>query len=65
MINILPTEEDIDIRLNRKINGNAHSWIRTLAADGRDADIMRRLARTRRNNKHARAHAEYPGRGSL
>lgn len=55
------TDEDVEIRLDRKINGNAHSWIHTLVADQIDADLMRRLARTRRNNKRARAYAEQPG----
>lgn len=58
MSSALPTDEDMKIRLDRACNRHPHSWIATLRADERDAEIMRRLGRTRRNNKRARAFPE-------
>ncbi len=58
---LLPTDEDIEIRLSLRINQRARPWLATLLADETDAHIMRRLARTRKNNKRARAYPEQPG----
>ena len=57
----LPTDEDAEIRLSLAINARARPWIGTLMADSIDAQIMARLARTRRNNKRARAYPTEPG----
>ena len=38
-----------------------HALYRTFIAEQADADVMKRLARTRRNNRRARAFAEQPG----
>lgn len=54
----LPTDEDADIRLSLRINQRARPWLATLLADETDAHITKRLLRTRRNNKRARAFVE-------
>jgi hypothetical protein len=60
------TDEDADIagslRYRRQGRGRGvHAFYRGVMAEAIDADIMQRLARTRRNNKRARAYAEQPG----
>jgi hypothetical protein len=57
-LDLLNTTEDIDIRLDRETNQNAHAWIHTLLADDASFALMRRLVRTRKSNRRARAYAE-------
>jgi hypothetical protein len=55
-------DQDItfDLRYAKAKNG-AHATINTFIAEDHDADIFRRLLRTRRNNRRARAYPEQPG----
>lgn len=55
---LLSTDEDIEIRISLRSNLNSYSWLATLRADAEDAMLMRRLLRTRKNNRNARAFAE-------
>lgn len=49
------------LRYMREGNGRGvHAYYRNAMADTIDADIVHRLARTRRNNKRARAYADDP-----
>lgn len=57
------SDEDVDIsaglRYRRQGAGRGvHAFYRGTMAESIDADIMNRLAKTRRNNKRARAYAD-------
>lgn len=57
------TDEDSAITIGlcyrRQGNGRGvHAFYRNVMSETIDADIMHRLARTRRNNKRARAYAD-------
>jgi hypothetical protein len=61
MERLLPTDEDLDIRLDRACNRHPASWIHNLNSDERDAQIMRAIAKSRKNNRRIRACADEPG----
>ena len=57
------SDEDAEIcaglRFRRQGNGRGvHAFYRNAMAEAIDADIIHRLAKTRRNNKRARAYAD-------
>jgi len=56
-----PTDEDVEIRISLAINRRTRPWLHTILADEQDAHIFSRLARTRINNRRARAYADQPG----
>lgn len=63
---VLPTATDAVIihglRYVRQGRGRGvHALYHTFSSELIDADLMKRLARTRKNNKRARAFAEQPG----
>lgn len=54
----LPTDEDFDIRHGLRVyRGNPHGLFRNLAHEDRDAALVARLLRARKNNRAARAFA--------